>query len=320
MARVLEQIEQEATSTAAGAWATSQAWVDSEAADAALGSAWQVLFSVLGVVLGVALVYTLDFKMVGLITLLGFCISTWVMFIFFCLCGWSFGPWELTTIAVFLSYSVEPALHICNDFIHPGLPDVPDAWKPTIRVHALALTNGSVAEVPALENGASMPAIADADGTSSLAVETGLGSVPGSQAESLPPPLPLPASEGNQEPPAIEDSKDQNTWEKVSKVSDMQPKKQDAPEEALKRSVHLVCKNVLWNSAKLILCGVMLLPAKFRIFSRLGGIAIVLPLLFVPTVLILLPTIILFVGRTTREPDVLQLGQFIISKTSWMWQ
>ena len=47
----MDKLNNEATSTASGAWATSQAWVDAEAADAALGSAWQVLFSVSGVVL-----------------------------------------------------------------------------------------------------------------------------------------------------------------------------------------------------------------------------------------------------------------------------
>eukprot|EP00913_Durusdinium_trenchii_P026540 g24900.t1 len=68
-----------------------------------------------------------------------------LVFFFFCLCGWSFGPWELTILTVFLSYSIEPAFHIGHDFINPGLPEALRAEKP---------------EVPSTD----LPAIADAAG------------------------------------------------------------------------------------------------------------------------------------------------------------
>lgn len=243
----IDGLNADASATAANAWATSQAWVDAEALNDALGSAWQVLLAVIGTVFLVGLFYVLDIELVLALILVAFCIATVLIFFFFCICGWSFGPWELTILTVFLSYSVEPAFHIGHDFINPGLPEALRAEKPV-------------------------------DAPTSSATGDGL-----------------------------------------SDASDVNPKGKDSPEEALERSIHLVAKNLVSNSLKLLLCGMLLAPSHLRIFARLGAISIMMPLLVVPSVLLVYPAIILASQRQRREPDLLVLGKAFIDKISWLW-
>jgi len=291
----IEKLNEEATSTANKAMVTSKVWVDNEALDAALDSAWEVLLGVSAVLLATALLYTLDLKMVLLMLLVGFCICTFISFFLFCLCGWAFGPWELTIMTVFLSYSVEPAFHICHDFVRPGMIERFKALRKMMAAEdeegeapSLAIANAP-APVAAITNGSSAAASQEVTQLASM------------------------------EPMAQEPSTTPSHSDSLSQASDVRPKADDSLEDALKRSLHLVCKNLLVNSVKLILCGIMLLPCQFRLFNRLGAISVVLPLICVPSVLVLLPSLILAFKRTRRDPDLFQFGEIFIAKTSWMW-
>eukprot|EP00434_Breviolum_minutum_P008744 symbB.v1.2.007707.t1/scaffold477.1/size198972/6 len=68
-----------------------------------------------------------------------------------------------------------------------------------------------------------------------------------------------------------------------------------------------------------MLCGILLAFSQLRLFSRLGAISILLPLLVVPSVLLVYPAIILASGRQRREPDLLVFGTAMINKLSWLW-
>lgn len=271
----IDQLNSDAASTASNAWATSQVWVDAVTLQDALSSAWQVLLAVTGVVFLVGLFYVLDLELVLALLLVAFCVCSVIVFFFFCLCGWSFGPWELTILTVFLSYSIEPAFHIGHDFINPGLPEALRAEKP------LAPDLLSVADA------VDAPAF-DGDGTG----DDGTG------------------------PPQVQAPRHADG---LSQASEVNPKAKDTPEEAIQRSIHLVAKNLVSNSLKLLLCGILLAFSQLRIFSRLGAISILLPLLVVPSVLLVYPAIILASGRQRREPDVLVFGNIMINKLSWLW-
>lgn len=265
----IDQLNSDAASTASNAWATSQVWVDAVTLQDALSSAWQVLLAVTGVVFLVGLFYVLDLELVLALLLVAFCVCSVIVFFFFCLCGWSFGPWELTILTVFLSYSVEPAFHIGHDFINPGLPEALRAEKPLGPNPDLL----SVADAPAPDGD---------DGTS-------------------PPKVQAQHADG------------------LSQASEVNPKAKDTPEEAVQRSIHLVAKNLVSNSLKLFLCGILLAFSQLRIFGRLGAISILLPLLVVPSVLLVYPALILASGRQRREPDLLVFGNIMINKLSWLW-
>ncbi|CAJ1334487.1 unnamed protein product [Effrenium voratum] len=58
---------------------------------------------------------------------------------------------------------------------------------------------------------------------------------------------------------------------------------------------------------------------KLSIFARLGAISILLPLLCVPAVLLVYPALILASGRTRREPDLLVMGEALLTRASWLW-
>jgi len=194
-------------------------------------------------------------------------------------------------MTVFLSYSVEPAFHICHDFVHPGMVERFKALRKMLDVE---------------EEEGSQPSLAIANAPAPVAAITDGGSA----AES--------ANAGEemnrpQEEPAVVHP------DSISEVSDVNPKANDPVEDALVRSLHLVCKNVLVNSVKVILCGIMLLPCQFRLFHRLGALSIILPLISVPSVLILLPALILACKRTRRDPDIFLFGEIFMAKTAWMW-
>lgn len=272
----LSQMNADASSTASNAWVTSQAWVDAASLQDALTSAWQVLLAVMAVVFLVGLAYVLDVELVLALLLTAFCVCSGIVFFFFCLCGWSFGPWELTILTVFLSYSVEPAFHIGHDFINPGLPEALRAEKP-LTSPDLAAASGA---------GPPAPALTDADASGD-------------------------AGEPTPQVPQHADG--------LSLASEVNPKHKDTPQEAIQRSIHLVAKNLVSNSLKLMLCGILLAFSQLRLFSRLGAISILLPLLVVPSVLLVYPAIILASGRQRREPDLLVFGTAMINKLSWLW-
>lgn len=267
-------LNSEATSTAAGAWVTCQAWVDMEALKEALDSSWQVLINVSLVVAGVGILCTLDLELVLGLLVVAFGVCAFIVFFFFALCGWSFGPWELTIMTVFLSYSVEPAFQMGYDFVMPGMPR---GLRPENNVQPAE----------------GMRAIA-AGGDLALAGSTHPES-PGTGAEAGP------STDG------------------LSKASDLHPKEDELPEAAVKRSVHAVAKNLISNSIKLMLCGIMLAPCQLRIFSRLGAISILLPVLCLPSVLVVYPALIIASGRIRREPDLVLMGKVFLDKASWLW-
>merc|ERR1719469_403891 len=56
-------------------------------------------------------------------------------------------------------------------------------------------------------------------------------------------------------------------------------------------------------AAKMLLCGIFIAPCELRLFSRLGIIGILLPFIFLPLLLVGLPSMLLVLGPGPREPD-----------------
>jgi hypothetical protein len=72
--------------------------------------------------------------------------------------------------------------------------------------------------------------------------------------------------------------------------------------------------NAVFGSAvKLVLCGILALPTEFRLFTRLGAVTIMVPLISLPCIFILVPTaLVLFPIR--EKPDLVTLSEKIIEK------
>jgi hypothetical protein len=85
------------------------------------------------------------------------------------------------------------------------------------------------------------------------------------------------------------------------------------------RSIYLVSGNAIVGGAKLVLTGFFLLPCQFRLFSRLGAVSIVVPLLSLPCTLIVLPAVMLMFYPDRNEPDCLMVSRYLWKKASWLW-
>merc|ERR1712039_1154841 len=226
--------------------------------------------------------------MMAILIFLSGVVCNGITFFMLCIFQWHFGPWELIIMTVFLSYSLEPALHIVRDFV--------GSWQ-FFNAAACSSGAGRQGEVAAAEG--DVAAIADAP-------PAGLPALPSSVGDGTP--------HSNQ---AVRGDS-QKADDACSEATDGEPSGSD-PAAIMQRSVYRACNTVIMASVKLILCGIMLLPCEFRLFSRLGAVAILVPIFWVPTVLIMLPGLVLLSGRQRREPDFKPLYRYLLSKVSTLW-
>lgn len=85
---------------------------------------------------------------------------------------------------------------------------------------------------------------------------------------------------------------------------------QNATEVRVREAVFLIASPYLGAALKLVVCGLLLLPCQFRLFSRLGAVAVVVPIIAVPFTFILLPSAIYVFGPRVETPDTVLLFQF----------
>jgi len=282
-----------AATPASNAWATSQLWVDMEAYDEALSSAWRVcLLTVLAVALA-SLLYTQDFELVGGLVVLAFLIFVGSLFIMLCIFQWQFGPWEMVIMSLFLSYTAEPALHICWDFLKPAGPAAAPPATPASggNVAPVAPTNGDAEPV-------GLPVCDDTEGSTSAVV----------RLVDAPPPEDEAAADGAAVGAAIPS-------DGVSEASSGGPSGKEIS-DVLERSVYITCDAVMASSVQLFLCGFMLNFCEFRLFTRVGAVAMMVPFFWVPATLLLLPAGILLSGRTRREPDIPHLKRLFMERVT----
>jgi len=72
-------------------------------------------------------------------------------------------------------------------------------------------------------------------------------------------------------------------------------------------AVHQVVGDTAMVSLQLWICGCFLASCESRLFSRLGFLAVVSPLLWLPAVLVLFPAFILCSSHAGKGSDVLRL-------------
>jgi hypothetical protein len=92
-----------------------------------------------------------------------------------------------------------------------------------------------------------------------------------------------------------------------------------SPAECLQRSVYMLIGTVLTISVKLSLCGIVMLACQFRLFTRMGAVAIVGSMIWAPSALIIMPAAILFSGRERREPDLYVAWRWLKEKANANW-
>jgi len=327
-----------AHSTADKAWPTSQAWVDAEAYYEAVWSAWSIAGLAVCAVIVSGLVYTQDMTIVSIVAGISVLVCIALSFIIFCIFQWRTGPWEIIILTVFLSFSVEPALRLAHDFVRPnadfGIPTNPpdnpreeddgvpaddllekfEVQEPAsppvggtiISDDAIGPENDSIEKVKVLQGppGAMQPpgceemgglalasTSAPAEGAIVVADENAAAIVPVDYADDI-------SSHGSSGPD--------------KEIEDLR-------EARVTRSVYLVNESTLSGGIKLILSGLFLLPCQFRIFSRLGAVAVVVPMVSIPCTLIVLPAVLVKFMPIRKDPDCIMCSSFLYDKARWMW-
>jgi len=81
--------------------------------------------------------------------------------------------------------------------------------------------------------------------------------------------------------------------------------------------MHLFVLNVsnatFGSVVKLVLCGIMLLPCEFRLFTCLGAVTIIVSLLSLPCIFILVPSAVVLLPVRTK-PDLVILAEYMIAR------
>lgn len=279
-------LNENAASSAGSSWVTSQAWVDAEAFDESMESAWKVAVTVIGVTLVTGLIYTLDFEIVGLMIVITFAVCIWIGFFFICICGWAFGPWELTIITVFFSFHIEPVFFIGHEFVRPGMPLLGRKQCENHLSSAPAITDSVTALPGSPSSGPARPAT-DLDEVGQLATADQQCSHPRDDT--------------------------------ISEVSSVHRQAEEDIEATLTRALRIIASTIIVGGVKLFLCGILLLPCKLRFFARLGAIAVLMPIVSIPSLLIIFPAVLLYTGRTRREPDIFPISRAIKAWASYFW-
>lgn len=283
--------ENEMSATAASqAWATSTYWTEAEAQHEALSNAWQVAGTAIAICIAACILYTWDGAFVATVCVICFFVVSFVGFVVFCIFQWAIGPWEIILLIAFLMYTIEPALRIGRGTV----------WGEWFEFET-KMSGNAVAPLGALQNRTAVGiAIQDEQGnTSALAVPSSLAA----------PPL------------AVEDENLQNLdapgAEGSSNGSPAGGRDEAEARSRFEGRMHqfvLNASNATFGSAvKLVLCGFLILPCEFRLFSRLGAVSIMVPLVALPCIFILVPTA--FVLLPIREqPDLVTAWQMFWAK------
>jgi len=213
----------------------------------------------------------------------------------FCWFGWTVGPWEVILLVAYLMYTVEPALRIgrgtvWGDYLPTETRISGNAVSPVGLDQQLALGP------PAVNPGDPPLAIQDAGGV--LAIQDSSGAMNPAEAAF------------NRDAPASENS---------SNASMNGNAQQAAARSAFEGRMHTFVLNlsnaVFGSTLKLVLCGFLALPCEFRLFTRLGAVTILVPLLTLPCIFILVPTaLVLFPIR--EKPDLITLSEAVLSRVS----
>jgi len=293
-----------------------------------LASAWRVaLLNILGAAV-CGLLFMSDVEIVGIIVVINVTLFTGLLFLILCVFQWQFGPWEMLIVSVFLSNALEPAFRIGRDFVMPPLSE--NEYQ--------ASCNKDGQPKPAEDNGNAQPGLlfncdliapwtildsAARRSTNVMAIRDGaVGSSDlAAGASSTMDCTGVSSTEGNgfhEKALACLDNDDEGPIVPQDSISSgssgvVQPPPA-APEAALERSVYLSIETIIASSVQLAVCGLIIIPCNFRLFTRLGVVALVFPLFWIFGTLVLLPTAILASGRLRREPDVWQFWRWIETK------
>mmetsp|Transcript_54233 Transcript_54233/g.129242 ORF Transcript_54233/g.129242 Transcript_54233/m.129242 type:complete len:1469 (+) Transcript_54233:67-4473(+) len=297
----------EAATTASGAWPTSLAWVEAEAEQEAMVSAWIVCcFAIMATVIA-GLIYVRDAGFVLMITasaLVGCC---GVAFFMFCIFQWQVGPWEVLLLTIFLCYSVSPAFRMGREYFQDRT-EVDFSLDESISTTFPSGTSRSVPISTSTTYAIHTP------GQDDLALPSQVR-----PQSPRPPPSPSQASQGEALGDTLRSSP--RTYLQAAKTIEVNSipaalLTSDGKEERIQRSVYLVTEAVMAMAVKTIACGILLLPCEFTFFSRLGAVAIVLPFFMVPCILMVLPATLYVLGPTRFKPDLDILRAWLKEKAS----
>lgn len=337
-----------------GAWATANAWVDADAYEHALKSAWNVAGLALLCVALAGLAYTQDFRMTTIICSVATAATAVIAFFLFALFQWAVGPWEVIILTFFLGYALEPAYRLGHAVTSPaaaaeepgarggvqrldeepgveeaGVPGPPpgglgmleDAGESPIGPRFLAPhahDEGGVHPMDEEEGGhrEQPPAVVGGglDMSDSLPEEDELDRGA----------LAVPGQVGAQDDAGQHDDADYipDLDEFVSVGTppepDFWPADLDSREGRLARATYVVVTTIFTTSLKLIFCGFLLLPCEFRMFQRLGAVAVVVPIVCLPFTLVVLPAVIFLVYPEDTEPDARVIARKTYGYVKWL--
>jgi len=273
-----------------------------------LGSAWRVcLLIILAVVLS-GLIYTMDFEIMGCLVAIAVVACILLLFFMLCIFQWQFGPWQLIVSALFLTYTIEPAFHIGRDFVLPASlpasePDAPLCDDPPARTTEMFKKPEGDKD---LEQAAPFQTC-----TSTVAIDGSLELRSGKVADTTGTFLGASNSVDKGGVPGIEPIMPAASPSETRSEASSGPKGGEDPAPALERSVYLACETIMASAVQLFLCGILILPCEFRLFMQLGAVAVLVPLIWVPAIVLILPAALLYSGRTRREPDIFLLARHL---------
>lgn len=304
--------DQNAASDSSGnnAWPTSQEWVNSDAYLGSLSNAWQVFGLALLVICLAGFVIMLDLEFIFLIVVLVAVNVIFIWFFFLAFFRWDFGPWEMTILTVFLCFMVEPSFQLGREFVYPEANNtgtelrddqLDSVLQGTATVDAAQLMEGSRTRAKAEDREEDADEDAEKMGGKKSLTRTSLEVETGSTAHSKGTGL-LQAA----------------VTSTLSEASSTNNKMALGPKEAVTRSVALALGPLVAGCFKLFWCGVFLLPCRYRIYVRLGGVAMLIPILSLPCIILLMPWAVLYSGRSRREPDMFVLARVAMQKAEWL--
>jgi len=303
----------EASTLADNAWPTSRDWVIAEAEDAALRSAWIVASLALlatflsGVILLRDVSYTLLVVVVNLVGVCG------MAFCFFCILVWRLGPWEVLLLTLLFCSTCRPAFRMGREYFAPRR-EAPAGEE----AQPLAASYDSEEAPDHSADGAHVPKISSivAHAGESPPVAARLASPVAALPRDIALRLDLERGVDGCDSSFLYLSEDELL--EIAKALDVQDFSEDCPdldpdsqEVRLLRALGVGVDAVLTLAVKLLICGIMLLPCRIALFSRLGCVALILPFFLVPCNLLVLPAALLFIGPQHWRPDL----EFLFHRT-----
>lgn len=304
----VNSMNKKAKTSASSAWPTSQMWVDAQAIHESITNAWNIAILSSFIVTFAGLIYTWDFLLPAIIFLVSFIAMIYLAFFMFCIFGWDVGPWEVILLIVFLMHSVEPAFRIGRGVV----------WGRKLYWE-MAVAGNAVQPVKMPQAGAGAMALEDQEAAAPpLALQDG-AAPPLAAADqlALPPPTDQLAL------PRTGLSKSMSS----TSLGDDGPEVLEGEDTEFESRLRILVLNItnatLGSAAKLIVCGFLSLFCEFRLFTRLGVVAMLVPLVTVPCIFILLPTAMVLLpvnrccgsrGKDEEQPDAISLYEIAKKK------